>query len=150
MMKRGLPGMLLGLALAGAAVRADAQTAGVPAAPIPVELTAELREGRVECRPTVARLPARQAFSLNVVNRTDRAIRFESSVLVSDPHPPPGRASTGVPSGRVVTAESRSTARLSFRSPAAGEYPFRCVEEGGDRDEAPDGRFVVIAIDPRR
>lgn len=150
MMNPGLCGLLLGLALAGAGVRADAQVAGAPAVPIPLEVTAEMRGGRVECRPTVARLPAGQVFDLSVVNRTDRSIRFESNVLVSA-HPPAGRASTGVPASRVVTAAPRGTARLSFRSPDAGEYPFRCAEDGGgDRDDAPDGRFVVIAIDPRR
>lgn len=137
---------ILGAALwAGSAACAVAQAPGAvaPSTPILIEMTAEMRDGRVQCLPPIARLPARQLFLLTIVNRTDLPIRLDSAVLLSEPDRGAGPAP--VQAGRTMLAGPRETVRVRFRSPAAGEYPYRCAAQGTPRETAPDGRFVVIA-----
>lgn len=100
--------------------------AQAPLTATPIEITADIVNARVICRPQRARLPALTVLDLRVQNRSTRIIRFvapkffdrsdhlESSGLVYD-------LTTGG-----FAAAPNSTVRVLLRSPPAGDYYFSC------------------------
>ncbi len=130
---------------------AEAQVAPIPAPdaaalvfPIPVEITINVLNGQALCQPERVLLPARDAISLRVVNRSMRPIMFAAPEFL--------RASEGMrPDGATYNpdrggflVEAGSTLPVLLTTPPAGEYYYACYELGKVSTAGGSGFIIVM------
>lgn len=124
----------------------SAQT--VPGAIPPVEMTADVVNGEVLCRPQRARLPAERLLDLRVVNRSERPITFAAPKFFAGTRHVETTGATWDLSVGSFTAAPNASVRVLLRTPPTGEYPFSCYEPSEVPTPASSGFLVVVPAAP--
>ena len=147
---------LVALAILGGATfavgqLAEAQVAPVPAPgvaapgfPIPVEIAINVLNGQVLCQPERVRLPAHDAISLRLINKSMRPIMFAAPEFF--------QASEGMRSDGVTynsdrggfLVEAGSMVPVLLTTPPVGEYYYACYELGEVSTKRGSGFIIVM------
>jgi hypothetical protein len=135
--------LLAAAALTVVPAGASAQSTPIVAEPPVVEVLMEVASEGAVCRPPEARLPARSAIELRLVNPSANPIRFMATQFLQSSEI---EGATGaVQEGEGYLVGPGVSARISVRmTPAEGKFPFTCsIERQGKSLEGVGGSFVV-------
>lgn len=120
----------------------------VPVSRVPIEVTINVLNGHVVCQPERLRLPARDAITLRVVNRSAKPIMFAAPEFF--------QGSEGLRTD-VITYDSdrggflikaNSTLPVLLTTPPAGEYYYACYELAEVSTVRGTGFIVVVPKPP--
>jgi hypothetical protein len=128
----------------GAAWAQPAPAPPATTAATPVEVTADVVNGEVLCRPPKARLPASDLLDFRVLNRADRPIMFVAPDFFRSANVITSSGFVYDVSQGGFLAAPNSNVSVVLRTPAPGEYSYSCFQPGAVPSPKSSGFLVVV------